>query len=327
MLFQIAQCELSDILKLYGLTDIVSNRKKLNKKEILFDTTELKSLPRELTTTKARVRVKQASKTTLQNKVTKSCYKNITKYKLRDLYKNKLLPIRKNINTYGIPQGSPISGVLANIYMLEVDKQIQHIVEGYNGLYMRYSDDFIIILPKDIDFEKIYTDIWEVIEQTPGLELQAEKTQLFKVENKCVVKLTQQKEEQREATIRIVEEKKITASVINFLGFTFDGHEVTICDKTISRYYNRMYKKINSILKCGGYTKNHNRISCENLYKTYSVKGANIDGKDSKAKGNFITYVRRAESIFGEKSINKKTKRHLQKIRKRLNRLDGVKDS
>ena len=55
--------------------------------------------------------------------------------------------IVKNANHYGIPQGSPISATLANVYMLEVDKLINDMILGLGGKYMRYSDDFIIILP------------------------------------------------------------------------------------------------------------------------------------------------------------------------------------
>ena len=66
--------------------------------------------------------------------------------------------IVKNPNSYGIPQGSPISALLANVYMLDIDKKIYEIVTGHNGMYMRYSDDFIIILP-DIEKTKALTEL------------------------------------------------------------------------------------------------------------------------------------------------------------------------
>lgn len=53
--------------------------------------------------------------------------------------------ITKNPNEYGIPQGSPISGLLANVYMLDVDKHVNDMVTSLNGLYMRYSDDLIVV--------------------------------------------------------------------------------------------------------------------------------------------------------------------------------------
>ncbi|MGN1433499.1 MAG: hypothetical protein ACI4XI_07335, partial [Ruminococcus sp.] len=59
-----------------------------------------------------------------------------------------------------------------------------------------------------------------------------------------------------------------------FLGFSFDGSKITIRSKTISKYYYRMYSKAKTITKNKGYTKNGKKISKENLYKRYSIRGA-----------------------------------------------------
>ena len=84
-------------------------------------------------------------------------------------------------------------------------------------------------------------------------------------------------------------------------------------DSSISKYYYRMYRKANNIAKAGGYTPAGKHISCENLYRRYSERGA--DGKP----GNFLTYVSRAEREYGsDEAITRDTKRHMQKIRKAL---------
>ena len=50
----------------------------------------------------------------------------------------------------GIPQGLPISAVLANLYLLDFDKNIlDKVVKGKGGFYRRYSDDIIIIANVD----------------------------------------------------------------------------------------------------------------------------------------------------------------------------------
>lgn len=70
----------------------------------------------------------------------------------------------KNDKAWGIPQGTPISDILANIYMIDFDKKLDEMSNGANGFYYRYSDDIIIIAPispRDaLDFkEKVVAEI------------------------------------------------------------------------------------------------------------------------------------------------------------------------
>ena len=56
----------------------------------------------------------------------------------------------KNSNKYGIPQGTPISAVLANLYMWPVDVAMKAACDRLGALYQRYSDDILVICqPKD----------------------------------------------------------------------------------------------------------------------------------------------------------------------------------
>ena len=142
---------------------------------------------------------------------------------------NELLP-------FGIPQGSAISAVLSNIYMLEFDKQLSSYVSRFSGKYMRYSDDFIVILPDDgIDvFMTQYAQIMSVVDSTPRLKLAQEKTQIFKFDE---IKITNYSE----IVLKCVPDGK---NIINYLGFSFDGEKVSIRAKTISKYYYRMYRNM-----------------------------------------------------------------------------------
>jgi hypothetical protein len=47
----------------------------------------------------------------------------------------------------GIPQGAPISALLSNIYMLEFDTVMQAAVSAHGGLYRRYCDDIVVVVP------------------------------------------------------------------------------------------------------------------------------------------------------------------------------------
>ncbi len=55
----------------------------------------------------------------------------------------------KNPNPYGIPQGTPISAVLANLYMWPVDVAMKTACDRLGALYQRYSDDILVICQPD----------------------------------------------------------------------------------------------------------------------------------------------------------------------------------
>ena len=214
--------------------------------------------------------------------------------------------IKKHTETYGIPQGSPISGILANMYMLEVDKRINDVVSMADGMYIRYSDDFMIILPdsSEVDNGESLKRIIEMI-RAPKLILEPDKTQYFYYENGSIVNCGKTFHENADNSSR----------TINFLGFSFDGQKVRIRAKTVSKYYYRMYRKANNIVKMGWVTPDGKRISAKNLYSSYSQKGAKT------GSGNFFTYVDRAVSEYGsDEGITQDTRRHMQKIRKVLKR-------
>ncbi|WP_051541842.1 hypothetical protein [Clostridium lundense] len=141
--------------------------------------------------------------------------------------------------------------------MLEDDKKIMDIVNVWNGLYMRYSDDIIIILPKVTNdfFIEQFKAINNILKSIPGLKLQGEKTQIYKYF----------KTELASCNELVMEKVPNGQNRINYLGFTFDGKKITIRDKTITKYYYHMYRKLKTIIKHKGITKNGNRISAKNV--------------------------------------------------------------
>lgn len=220
--------------------------------------------------------------------------------------------ITKNKEGKGIPQGSAISAVFANIYLLTFDKKISELVEEYNGLYMRYSDDFIIVIPTDNQelFKQVYNSIKEEIMKIPELIVEEDKTQLYYY-SKGVI---------RSCNSCIIVDAVNSRDAIDYLGFTFDGQSVDFRAKTIAKYYRRMNKKVLGIVKSKGITKKGNRVSAKNLYNKYSIKGAFPE--DPTEWGNFLTYAYRAEKVFDtEDKIKLIRKRHMQKIRNELNKL------
>lgn len=195
----------------------------------------------------------------------------------KDIFDKNKKNICKNNTTKGIPQGSPISAVLSNIYMIEFDKKVNNYVQNHNGKYFRYSDDFMIVLPI-IEMEKVndyISFIFSCIKEVPELTLQEEKTNYYIYEKN-----------------RIREFESNAISNINYLGFIFDGKYCKIRSKSITKYYYRMYRKAKTIGKMNWISPNGKRISAKNLYEIYSK---------NNSKHTFIDY---AEKVNKQLNLN-----------------------
>lgn len=200
----------------------------------------------------------------------------------------------------GIPQGTAISAVLANVYMICADIALQRFASGHQGIYMRYSDDFIIILPDEEDtFKDHVAAIFDIIAQVPNLELQLEKTQLFHYVDQKVVSCN---------TLH-AESVPNGHNYLDYLGFTFDGQKVKLRAKTTSKYYYRMRHKARTVYRR---RKKHKQTGTKELYRLYSSFG------EHTGRGNFLTYLGRAEAVFKDENISDIRKRHMYKIKRVL---------
>jgi len=211
--------------------------------------------------------------------------------------------IHKNSKSFGIPQGAGISSVCSNIYLLDFDKKIKNYVDNKKGLYRRYCDDLIIIIPLDEDIQnynygKHHQFLENVRREVPNLEIQPEKTGNYFYTNNQITDLEFNKAE------------------LDYLGFSFNGLEVRIREKSLFKYYTRTYRKIRI---CNRKSKKFGRKSYRRgLYKNYSHLG-----KNRKGHGNFLSYVSRAQQTFDEDSntinlMKVQVKKHWSNIEKRL---------
>jgi len=200
--------------------------------------------------------------------------------------------IKKNNLSRGIPQGSPISAVLSNIYMLEFDKEISDYVLQRNGVYMRYSDDFLIVLPyeseqKTREQEKL---IFSQVDKIDGLDLQKEKTAVYICNNGSITEFSSKE-----------------LSSIDYLGFVFDGTNIKIRPKAITKYYYRMRRKARNIGRNDWQSPKGKRISAQNLYNIYAGSGE---------QQTFIDYAKRAKQTLkiNDKEADALIKHHKRKI-------------
>lgn len=201
--------------------------------------------------------------------------------------------IRKNTSGIGIPQGSPISAVLANIYMMQFDRTLQGYVSGQGGIYRRYSDDFLIAVPVCGEEEagKHIGHIFSCIHAMDGLiELQEEKTSLYLFE---------------QGRIRSYPSKD--PAFIDYLGFWFDGEDIRIRPRSITKYYYRMRRKARTVGQSRGMTLHGKHISSRNLYQIYS---------HNDKKRTFIDYAKKARHVMDlhDPETDAVIKRHKQKI-------------
>ncbi|WP_425671314.1 hypothetical protein [Bacillus subtilis] len=138
----------------------------------------------------------------------------------------------------------------------------------------------------------------DIKEQIPNLEIQLEKTGNYFYNDNQIIDLD------------------LNETILDYLGFSFNGKEVRIREKSLFKYYTRAYRKVRI---CNRKSKKFGRKSYRReLYKNYSHLG-----KSKKGHGNFISYVERAQKIFDEdsKTINlmeTQVKKHWKNIQSRL---------
>ena len=192
--------------------------------------------------------------------------------------------VHGNKESYGMVQGSAISSVMSNIYMIKFDKLVNDIVTSNNGIYRRYSDDIIIIIPNIAGVKELYNKIMNIKDKIPNLIMSPEKTSCFIKRQDSIT------------SVDILKNKVLKENtIINYLGFSYDGECVKIREKTVAKYYRKMYARIKTINRWT--VKTGNNIGRKKLYKQYSYLGKRT--KDIK-KGNFLTYVDRSKKEYGD---------------------------
>lgn len=229
----------------------------------------------------------------------------------------------KNGNILGIPQGLPISALLANIYMLPFDEAVIDILsEEHNIFYRRYSDDIVVVCKEEqVVFVQAY--IKEQIEKIK-LVISLPKTEvtMFKYDNG------------RLQSFRIVDGILKKNIPLNYLGFEFYGYQTLLKSKNLAGFYREMKNSVNTKNKRSErlkekYLQDNGAIFKRKIYRMYSFKGHKtrmlpaqrsefINGKlvlakfERKYRGNYIRYVYRAAEEMGAPEIKRQVRNHWQ---------------
>lgn len=269
-------------------------------------------------------------------------FRNHIKQGKLKIYKNPFFKgkVNKKISM-GIPQGLPISAVLANIYLYDFDKAIiKNLVANKNGYYRRYSDDIIVICKvEDVEFTKKYVE--NLISESQ-LEISKAKTETFIFRN---LEFNSRKEI-RLTSIKINNDNSQTVGhPLIYLGFEFRGYNVCIKSTNLARYYRRLISivKRRSKRAKNGIKNNPQQtraVFLNQIKKLYNqpVRDEDAENKELKQKqrnrttlvlnekgefsiisekinlknhnSNYLGYLKRCEKIFESKTF-------LHQVRKR----------
>jgi hypothetical protein len=202
--------------------------------------------------------------------------------------------IQKNTKSFGIPQGTPISDLIANFYLIDFDQKLSRWVKKKGGYAFRYSDDIIVILPRtngqDFNLARVY------LQQAISLHGNELKIQNEKV---AVGRFISVGEKQVYTHIY----GNSSQNGLEYLGFEYDGFRVKIKNSTLSNAWRKLKKR------CYGWARRYVRryrakgdiwlianaplkFETERIIKIGSVKE-----KDFK-KWTFNRYVKRCEIAF-----------------------------
>lgn len=165
--------------------------------------------------------------------------RTIKEGKLR-VYKNPFYS-KDKINI-GIPQGLPISALLANLYLYDFDlKIITDLVEEKGAYYKRYSDDIVVVC-KHSQAEFIEEYIYALVKESK-VKVSENKTEKFIFRN---VIYSPKHNNTRLTCFKIDKKTNLeTETPLLYLGFEFRGYKTVIKSTNLSKYY----RKIISVTK------------------------------------------------------------------------------
>lgn len=74
----------------------------------------------------------------------------------------------------GVPQGGPLSPLLSNILLDELDKEL----EGRNHRFARYADDFVVLVKSRRAGDLVMASITRILEKKLKLKVNQEKSKV-----------------------------------------------------------------------------------------------------------------------------------------------------
>lgn len=189
--------------------------------------------------------------------------------------------IEVNSGGCGIPQGSPISAALSNIYMLQFDVAVKSEVEACGGLYRRYCDDILVVVPESPGVEDHFSAFVENQLHLLRLQMQPSKTLVCHYDAGANDKPLQ------------------------YLGLILDGSRVLLRPSGVARFYQKMRKGVAQL-------KNSKRLDGATAL-LFQRRRSLINRYTEHTPGpgrSYFKYVKRAAKKTNSRAINRQLRLH-----------------
>jgi hypothetical protein len=194
-------------------------------------------------------------------------------------------------NIIGIPQGTPLSAFLSNLYLLEFDREVLSFLSNFDdSLYRRYSDDIVIVC-NPLSRNEIENFIYDKIHKDYNLIIQPEKTE-------CV-------------SFTLLNNELISDKALNYLGFSFDGRATFLKPASLAGYY----RTIKTYIKQASRRANKRKTGKNNaIFKKKIYKLGHL------YKRNYFNYAKRASLVMDDeqRQIKGQVKNHWKIIHREL---------
>lgn len=230
---------------------------------------------------------------------------------------------------FGIPQGSPISSTLANIYLLDFDFVLNEICRSISGLYRRYSDDIVVVC-KPEHKASILKLVVEKIKEFK-LEIQKQKTQEFDFVRK----------NGRLNCFRMMGGKLSSNYRFEYLGFEFDGETSFLKSASLSRFHRSMkraLKRASFFSKNTNILENRGVVFRRRLYKRFSYLGGTrrrlyVRDEDDSSRfncshkydwGNYLTYANLADRTMKNCRAKSQLRKHWAILNKNIFKIESA---
>lgn len=188
--------------------------------------------------------------------------------------------IQTHTEAFGIPQGTPVSGLYANIYMRTFDREMTAWCGQYGGSYRRYSDDIAVVLPLGSKVHHVVAVVEKMLADN-GLAMSVDKTDTADFKGGFLV----------------------SSTPIQYLGFTFDGQKTLIRASSLDAYRGKMRRGIHAKMIAA----KSKKILPSEVFKRECLSRYTHLGK----RRNFLRYAYKAANVMGCPEIRRQVSHHV----------------